>query len=472
MSGLGWSMRAAVARRDLRGWAPSVLGLALCVVASVAWSQEAVYQGRLTDDSGTALTGLVDLELRIYNDLTAGQSLYEEFHLNVELSDEGVFSVPLGGGTDQVMTYDASLFPGTAPRYLEVWVDEELLSPRQRIGTVPTALVAEEWVGDAAVTNAQNAADSAQGTADTAVTNAAAAQSTADTAQSTASANTNGLSNQSSELAALQAQVAELQTSLCGNGVVNPGIETCDDGNTTDDGNGCTASCQANNVCGNGIIESLYETCDDGGTANGDGCSDSCSIEQGFGCNGEPSVCSALRFEPCTDGVTVADNETGLLWERKTTTGDVHDVANIYTWSIIFTGANANGTAYTVFLASLNAASFAGHTNWRLPIISELQSILVGPGVTTVANASPADPASGTNPTGQSTTCGVVPCIDPDFAAVGGPTASSFYWSASSDATFPTNAWFAFFGTGVVLGNGNKTLDYPVRAVRAGSCTN
>ena len=104
-----------------------------------------------------------------------------------------------------------------------------------------------------------------------------------------------------------------------------------------------------------------------------------------------------FRFEACADGLTVADIATGLLWERKTGTvvgsgvicetapggcPDRHDVNNRYEWSN--TGTAADGNAYTDFLFNLNAGSgFAGHTDWRLPVISELQSILVGSHVTT-----------------------------------------------------------------------------------------
>ncbi|MBU1719308.1 MAG: hypothetical protein KKA07_09565 [Bacteroidetes bacterium] len=47
----------------------------------------------------------------------------------------------------------------------------------------------------------------------------------------------------------------------------------------------CTA------VCGNGLIEAP-EACDDGDTDPGDGCSDSCTVEAGYSCVGEPSVCT------------------------------------------------------------------------------------------------------------------------------------------------------------------------------------
>ncbi|MHC4443470.1 MAG: LamG-like jellyroll fold domain-containing protein, partial [Planctomycetota bacterium] len=46
-------------------------------------------------------------------------------------------------------------------------------------------------------------------------------------------------------------------------------------------------------TCGNDIIEGPEE-CDDGDTASGNGCSDSCTVEPGWQCVGEPSFCQEL----------------------------------------------------------------------------------------------------------------------------------------------------------------------------------
>src|SRR5262245_66603296 len=52
--------------------------------------------------------------------------------------------------------------------------------------------------------------------------------------------------------------------------------------------------------CGNGAVQpSQGEQCDDGNTTNGDGCSSTCTIEPGFTCSGEPSVCTPT----CGNGV-------------------------------------------------------------------------------------------------------------------------------------------------------------------------
>jgi hypothetical protein len=109
-----------------------------------------------------------------------------------------------------------------------------------------------------------------------------------------------------------------------------------------------------------------------------------------------------------------------------------------------------DGTVFTEFLAKLNGASsdgvtltgcFAGHCDWRLPTIVELQTILLAP-----------DP------------CGTTPCIDPVF----GPVASTGYWSATTFATFPIGAWRVYFSDGYMDADVKTNVEY-VRAVRAGS---
>ncbi len=192
---------------------------------------------------------------------------------------------------------------------------------------------------------------------------------------------------------------------------------------------------------------------------------------------GSTGEAQEARFEACTDGLTAADNATGLLWERKT--GEVgasvncsvvacpnlHDVNNAWTWSD--SGSLPDGGIFEDFLSNLNDATFgaaeppseltgcfAGHCDWRVPAIGELQTILIGP------DASP----------GQNSSCVSAPCVDPDFTAQAGPTVPARYWSASDfNVPSPDFAWLAQFNNGFVNTNA-KSASLWVRAVRAGSC--
>lgn len=47
-------------------------------------------------------------------------------------------------------------------------------------------------------------------------------------------------------------------------------------------------------VCANGVVESP-ETCDDGNLINSDGCSNTCAVEPGFFCVGNPSACTVQK---------------------------------------------------------------------------------------------------------------------------------------------------------------------------------
>ncbi len=95
------------------------------------------------------------------------------------------------------------------------------------------------------------------------------------------------------------------KSALCGNGIVDPG-EDCDDGNDTDNGNGCSAACQRVGTCGDGIVQVLFERCDDGNDDNTDACLNDCREARcgdGFVQRG---------VEACDDGNDVPDDGCDL----------------------------------------------------------------------------------------------------------------------------------------------------------------
>jgi len=56
-------------------------------------------------------------------------------------------------------------------------------------------------------------------------------------------------------------------------------------------------------LCGNGLVETGFgEQCDDANKVDGDGCSSVCSVEIGYICTGEPSICTSSD-QVCDNGV-------------------------------------------------------------------------------------------------------------------------------------------------------------------------
>jgi hypothetical protein len=228
-----------------------------------------------------------------------------------------------------------------------------------------------------------------------------------------------------------------------------------------------TSGCQPI-VCGNGTIDA-GEQCDQD-NLNGQTCGTLGfafgTLTCGAGCLLNTSGCYSLpRLTDNGDG-TITDHETGLMWEKKAALNNVpvvcpsagacpdpHDADNLYTWTDNTTPtALPTGTVYTVFLPQLNAGGgFAGHTDWRLPTLAELQGIV--------------DYTDATSPmvlaifdSGCTGSCTVTTCSC---------TTPSRHWSSTTVASTPLNAWV------VDLSNGNlttdtKDTDYSARAVRTG----
>ena len=114
-------------------------------------------------------------------------------------------------------------------------------------------------------------------------------------------------------------------------------------------------------------------------------------------------------------GVVITDNKTGLKWQD-------------------------NSTLYSTWQEAIDyceALDLSGHTDWRLPNINELK---------TIVDRSKSNPA-----------------IKDGFEYV----SSSNYWSSSSVKSSEYNAWIVSFDYGMVFGD-NKVADFYVRCVRDG----
>ena len=199
------------------------------------------------------------------------------------------------------------------------------------------------------------------------------------------------------------------------------------------------------------------------------------------------------RFVDNRDG-TITDNETGLMWEKKTqfdsgdTPANIHDADRGYGWygscslnggkscqpsaaAATLCASNAEGgttgcdsclagegtcsAAETIwtFAAALNGAQFAGHSDWRVPTRRELESIL--------------DVTDTTSPmvdvAFHGASCGTA-CTDITDPACSCTPDDFFHWSASINPTWSVTEWMVWFYNGAVAAQGGGGAH--VRAVR------
>lgn len=200
----------------------------------------------------------------------------------------------------------------------------------------------------------------------------------------------------------------------------------------------------------------------------------------------------AQRFVDNRDG-TISDRRRGLMWEKKVgldglaDDDNLHDADNKYQWAGLCTPSDTetfcqptraalaacpSGAAGcvlcpagqtcdrqpsarpTVFewVAALNAAAFAGHSDWRIPTLDEIESL---------ADRDTAAPAA--DPAFAGDAC-AGDCADLADAGCS-CTASFFYWSVTPVLSARPRVWTVRFDIGAVDG-GALDFDVLVRAVR------
>jgi hypothetical protein len=155
---------------------------------------------------------------------------------------------------------------------------------------------------------------------------------------------------------------------------------------------------------------------------------------------------AAMSFTDNGNG-TITDNVTGLVWEKKSDNGGLHDKDNYYYWS-------GNGDQETLWdwIEDVNAEAFGGAQDWRIPNARELLSI---------ASFQGSAPAAFNNN-----------CVPGATVLTGSCTKNLPYWTSTSQISSTVGgssicAWY-------VGANGDvypyfKSSAYWARAVRGGT---
>jgi hypothetical protein len=175
----------------------------------------------------------------------------------------------------------------------------------------------------------------------------------------------------------------------------------------------------------------------------------------GTGEDGEFLKGAALEYVDNGDG-TITDQKTSLMWEKLYNDNSVlHDYDNFsYLWEGAFKKVD-----------DLNADNFAGHSDWRLPNIRELDSLVVYHLPTYSVNLVTVDPAFGTLCSDPQVNCHegqVQPCSC---------TKNAQYWSSTTSeqtAASAASAWVVDFTNGTRTTIAKSSYKY-VRAVRGGT---
>ena len=160
----------------------------------------------------------------------------------------------------------------------------------------------------------------------------------------------------------------------------------------------------------------------------------------GTGQDGELQNGVARSFTDNGDG-TVSDNVTGLMWEKISNDNSIHDKDNTYTWM----------NAFASKIATLNASSFAGHSDWRVPNRFELY---------TIDNLGTSEATYPPFETGCVPGCTVLTCSC---------TERTHYWTSTTNASDTSQTWNVVFDLGGYDNADAKTSNFAVRAVRGGS---
>ena len=176
----------------------------------------------------------------------------------------------------------------------------------------------------------------------------------------------------------------------------------------------------------------------------------------GTGQDGEYTAGAPLAYVDNGDG-TITDSNSGLMWEKKSDDGSLHDKDTFYPWVSTCTGdgttwctrdndctvpgGTCSDTTIFEWVDQVNAANFAMYNDWRVPNVRELASLV------NYEHSYPAPPVSVEFNNG----CGVDSSGNPGCTVTTcSCTVPTGYWSSSTVPGIPQNAYVVSFIYGAV----------------------